>query len=118
MQVGGFPTKQAPLALLPHYPCRKWNAKFITVMSKVKSIFPVLQMGCAACAARVESVVSRMPGVAAAAVNFASSELSVEYDPALTSPEKIRDAVRQAGYDLLVEESSDSDRLEDIQKKK
>lgn len=88
-------------------------------MPNVKKIFPVLQMGCAACAARVENVVSRMSGVATAAVNFASAELSVEYDPAVTSPDKIRDAVRDAGYDLLIEEDgSDSDTLEDIQKKK
>ena len=31
-------------------------------MAKVKKIFPVLQMGCAACAARVENAVKETPG--------------------------------------------------------
>ena len=72
-------------------------------MAKVKKIFPVLQMGCAACAARVENAVKETPGVVSAAVNFASANLSVEYDSAVVSPEELREAVRRAGYDLLVE---------------
>lgn len=89
-------------------------------MANVKKIFPVLQMGCAACAARVESAVRQVPGVESASVNFASSELTVVYDTSETSPERLRDAVRQAGYDMLTQEAGDSldDTLEDIQKKK
>ncbi len=88
-------------------------------MAKVKKIFPVLQMGCAACAARVEKAVQEAPGVVSAAVNFASANLSVEYDSAVTSPEKLREAVRRAGYDLLVaDEGASPDALDEIQKKK
>lgn len=88
-------------------------------MAKVKKIFPVLQMGCAACAARVENAVKETPGVVSAAVNFASANLSVEYDSAVVSPEGLREAVRRAGYDLLVEDEGVSpDALDDIQKKK
>ena len=84
-------------------------------MAKVKKIFPVLQMGCAACAARVENAVKETPGVVSAAVNFASANLSVEYDSAVVSPE----GLREAGYDLLVEDEGVSpDALDEIQKKK
>ncbi len=87
-------------------------------MSKnVKKIFPVTGLGCAACATRVENTVRAMAGVAEAAVNFASSELSVEFDPSVTSPEAIAEAVKQAGYGLIVEQTSAAE-LEDIQKKK
>lgn len=85
----------------------------------IKKIFPVLQMGCAACAGRIENAVKEMPGVVSATVNFASSNIAVEYDLSLTSPDKMRDAVRRAGYDLIVEEAGASpDALADIQKKK
>ena len=87
------------------------NIKSYRIMAKVKKIFPVLQMGCAACAARVENAVKE--------VNFASANLSVEYDSAVVSPEGLREAVRRAGYDLLVEDEGVSpDALDEIQKKK
>jgi Cu2+-exporting ATPase len=69
----------------------------------VRRTFPVLQMGCASCAARVESVVGNQSGVVSAAVNFASANLIVEYIPEAVSPEKMREAVRNAGYDLFIE---------------
>ena len=88
-------------------------------MSTIKKVFPVLQMGCAACANRVETTVKNAVGVASAAVNFASAELSVEYDPAVMSPEKLRDVVRNAGYDLVIEDqSAAADTLDEIKKKK
>ncbi len=88
-------------------------------MATIKKIFPVLQMGCAACAARVENAVKEMPGVGSASVNFASADLSVEYDPAVVSPESVRVTVRRAGYDLLIDDGGASpDALDEIQKKK
>lgn len=86
-------------------------------MSKsVKKIFPVTGLGCAACATRVENTVRAMAGVSEAAVNFASLELAVEFDPSVTSPEAIAEAVKQAGYGLIVEKASAGE-LEEIQKK-
>ncbi len=64
--------------------------------------FPVLGMSCAACAARVDKALNRQPGVCRAAVNYAAATASVEYDPAKTSPEALRHAVQEAGYDLLL----------------
>ena len=88
-------------------------------MATVKETFPVLQMGCAACAARVEKALQEAPGVASAAVNFASAEVTVAFDPAATSPEGppegLRDVVRKAGYDLVI---TAPEALDERQKKK
>lgn len=53
----------------------------------VKTIFPVLGMSCAACAARVEKVLAHQPGVYAARINYAAANAAVEYDPARTAPD-------------------------------
>ena len=64
--------------------------------------FPVLGMSCAACAARVDKTLNKQPGVCHAAVNYAASTATVEFDPAQTSPEKLQHAVQEAGYDLVI----------------
>lgn len=75
-------------------------------------------MGCAACATRVEHVIRKQAGVVDASVNFAAANVLVEYAPDLITPEKMREAVQDAGYDLFVEEENPSAKLEEIQKKK
>src|SRR5690606_28852394 len=69
----------------------------------VKQSFPVLSMTCASCAASVESMVKATEGVTDASVNFATAILSVEYQPTITSPLALQEAVRSVGYDLLLE---------------
>ena len=59
-------------------------------------------MSCAACAARVDKTLNKQPGVCHAAVNYAASTATVEFDPAQTSPEKLQHAVQEAGYDLVI----------------
>ena len=54
-------------------------------------------MTCAACAARVEKVLNRLPGVEAN-VNFATERASVRYRPGLAGPETIRAVVTRAGF--------------------
>jgi Cu2+-exporting ATPase len=89
-----------------------------TNKNTLKKTFPVLQMGCAACATRVENTIRKQDGVLNASVNFAAANVLVEYIPTLISPENIRKAVQDAGYDLLVGENDTADNLEEIQKKK
>ncbi|MEB3197444.1 MAG: heavy metal translocating P-type ATPase [Candidatus Sericytochromatia bacterium] len=55
-------------------------------------------MTCAACANRVERVLSRAPGVAQAHVNLATERATVHYDPAGTDPGQLAAAVAAAGY--------------------
>ncbi len=74
----------------------------------IKKNFPVTGMTCASCAARVEKVLNSCPGVNAAGVNFATSTVNVDYDGESCSPEVLQQIVRDAGYDLLLDESVDS----------
>lgn len=75
----------------------------MTTSKTIKNTFAVSGMSCAACAARVDKALNRQPGVRAANVNYAAATVAVEYDPALSSPETLRDAVRRAGYDLMTD---------------
>ncbi|MEW5723602.1 MAG: heavy metal translocating P-type ATPase [Thermodesulfobacteriota bacterium] len=72
--------------------------------------FPVVGMTCARCAATVERTLrEQAPGVSSAAVNFATETAVVEYDPALISPQILAEAVREAGYELVVAEEAAED---------
>lgn len=73
----------------------------------VRKNFPVLGLGCAACAARVESTLKNHDGVESVNVNFASSAATVEYNPEVCSPESMKKAVVDAGYDLVIEEDEE-----------
>ena len=68
-------------------------------------------MGCAACVARVEGAIRAHKGVRAVSVSLAASTAKVDYDPSVCTPESIRQAVRDAGYELIVEGTEDE--LED-----
>ena len=67
-----------------------------------KKNFPVLEMGCTACAARVAKILSGLQGVTEANVNFASGMAMVEYDAKVISPQQMKEAVQQGGYDLVI----------------
>ena len=69
----------------------------------VKKTLPVLEMSCAVCAANVEHTVKGLKGVANASVNFAANTLTVDFDPKAINLRQIQSAVREAGYDLLLE---------------
>ena len=58
----------------------------------------VTGMTCAACARRIEQKLSKAPGVRRAAVNFATSRATVEYDPDRTGVPALVEAVEDAGY--------------------
>ena len=77
-----------------------------------KRNFPVQGMGCAACVARVESALKNAKGVCSAQVSLASNTALVEYDASLTSPGELRQAVQDAGYDMLTDGSDDEADLE------
>lgn len=68
-----------------------------------KRTFPVLEMSCAACATRVDKTLHNQPGVLYAAVNYAAATATVEYDTQTCSPEQLKKAIQEAGYDLLIE---------------
>ena len=74
-------------------------------------------MGCAACAIRVNQVLSSVAGVGESSVSFGAEQATVFYDPQKTSLEKIQDAIDAAGYSVapveeLTQESLNEDSLE------
>ena len=71
-----------------------------------KGIFPVTGMMCAVCAGTVEKTVSETPGVVSASVNFATSEVAIEWDERKTSPASIAERVSKAGYVMVVTDSA------------
>jgi len=72
-----------------------------------KQTFPVLEMGCAACAVTVEKTLKKQSGVVCATVNYAAATATVEYNPSQVSPALLRGAVQKAGYDLLTDSRND-----------
>ncbi|MTJ84070.1 MAG: copper-translocating P-type ATPase [Telmatospirillum sp.] len=58
----------------------------------------VTGMTCAACSARVEKVLSRVPGVESAAVNLATERARVGIDPGRVSPPQLVAAIEKAGF--------------------
>ena len=58
-------------------------------------------MTCAACARVIERTLTRLPGVDAAAVNYATGRASVRFDPSLVQLPGIADAVRDVGYEVI-----------------
>ena len=78
-------------------------------MSEIrKEIFPVLGMSCASCAARVDKTLNGQPGVQEASVNYAAATAQVIYDADVCSPDVLKAAVQQAGYDLLTDNQEDA----------
>ena len=75
-------------------------------IKSVRKTFPVLEMTCAACAVSVESMLKSSEGVLNAGVNFANQDAWVEYDPAITNPEKFQTVVRSIGYDIVITEEN------------
>lgn len=75
-------------------------------------ILPVLEMSCAVCANTVEQTVKNLPGVEKATVNFAAGNLNVTYSPSDITLEMMRDSVRSAGYDLIIEDENPAEKQE------
>jgi Cu+-exporting ATPase len=63
-------------------------------------------MTCASCVRRLERALEKNEGVDEAGVNFAAEKASVLYDPAVTNPDELIEAVRDAGYGADVRETS------------
>ena len=64
---------------------------------------PIEGMTCASCSSRVQRGLSRLPGMADAAVNLATEKATVSYDPALLDQNAIIAAVHDIGYGVRLE---------------
>ncbi len=77
-----------------------------------KRTVAILGMMCAGCAANVERKLNSVVGVASAAVNLPARTALVEYDPAETSLEKLKEALASIGYDMVIEPDRNVETLE------
>ena len=73
-------------------------------------------MTCAACAARIEKVLNRVPGVQAS-VNFATEVATVRFDPDHVAAEQLIAAVARAGYGASIRLDSEAQRASDKARK-
>lgn len=65
---------------------------------RLKQKFNISGMGCAACQARIDSVVGGLSGVTMRNVNLLTASMEVEYDEKLVTEAEICQAVKAAGY--------------------
>ncbi|MEG1537830.1 MAG: heavy metal translocating P-type ATPase, partial [Clostridiales bacterium] len=70
-----------------------------------RSTLKISGMSCAACSARIEKVLGRLPGVETAAVNLMAAKAVVNYDESKISITEVKAAIINAGFGI--EEASD-----------
>ncbi len=64
----------------------------------------ILDMECAACVARLDRALEKLPGVQHAAVNYTAASALITYDEGVTDLAAIAARVRRAGFRVPVEE--------------
>ena len=62
-------------------------------------------MTCGGCVGAVTSALRAVDGVADVVVSLKPGEARIEFDERVTSPERLREAVKQAGYEVNVADS-------------
>ena len=72
-----------------------------------RGTFPVNGMMCAVCAGVVEKTAKQTEGVVEASVNFAAMTLTIAWDPKLTGPQVVSQAIAKAGFEMIVEDDED-----------
>ncbi len=68
-----------------------------------KQSYLVEGMTCSGCERTIQRVVGNLEGVGSATADLASSTVSVEYDPAKVTIDKIKNAVNGLGYKFVGE---------------
>ena len=69
-------------------------------MSEKRLELPIAGMSCAACAARIEKVLNKLPGVEAS-VNFASEKASIDLGAEGTEAARVVAAIEKAGFQVM-----------------
>jgi Cu2+-exporting ATPase len=81
-------------------------------MGNVKGIYRVDGMSCASCAGSIETMLAAQKGVESAAVNLASEQVVVEYDPESITLEQIVKVVDDLGFRIITRDLSAEEELD------
>lgn len=65
-----------------------------------KVLLPIKGMHCASCVSRIENKLQSVEGVDTASVNLVTEQASVSFDEQKTDEQKLKEAVRETGYDV------------------
>ncbi|KAM4621281.1 copper-transporting ATPase 1 [Polymixia lowei] len=63
-------------------------------------------MTCGSCVQSIEGMISQRKGVRSAQVSLANHKGTFEYDPLLTTPEELREAIEDMGFDSFLPETN------------
>lgn len=63
-------------------------------------VFRVPDVSCEHCRHAITESVGRLPGIASVHVDLSARTVTVAFDPSAASPERIRRAIEDAGYDV------------------
>ncbi|KAK7799110.1 hypothetical protein U0070_021016 [Myodes glareolus] len=72
-----------------------------------ETVININGMTCNSCVQSIEGVISKKPGVKSIRVSLANSTGTVEYDPLLTSPETLREAIEDMGFDAILPDTNE-----------
>ena len=82
-----------PVSIMPMRakpaPAAPTATKAASSVKPVSLTIPIEGMSCASCVAKIEHGLSAVPGVSRAAVNLATEQATVEYQPGITDPAAI-----------------------------
>ncbi|NP_001103227.1 copper-transporting ATPase 1 isoform 1 [Mus musculus] len=67
-----------------------------------EAVININGMTCNSCVQSIEGVISKKPGVKSIHVSLANSTGTIEFDPLLTSPETLREAIEDMGFDAAL----------------
>ncbi|KAK9466481.1 E1-E2 ATPase-domain-containing protein [Lipomyces arxii] len=66
------------------------------------SVFSIQGMTCGACTSAITNAVEAVPGVESVAVSLITERASVVHDPDVSSPEAVREAIEDCGFDAQI----------------
>ncbi|KAM5221768.1 copper-transporting ATPase 1 [Ctenodactylus gundi] len=72
-----------------------------------ETVINIVGMTCNSCVQSIEGVISKKTGVKSIRVCLAKSNGTVEYDPLLTSPETLREAIEDMGFDATLSDMNE-----------
>lgn len=77
----------------------------------IAKTYPIFHMTCTSCAAHIEHVLKSQKGIIHTSVNFATATAQIEYIPNIIFPNDFRKAIKAIGYDLLIEDNTETTTL-------